>query len=93
MRTSFLVTAIFSLFLLGAPGVRAQIYGPYLGDPQYQYSQYQNYLQWQEYLEYLRQTDPYYDLHVLHYELFLQPLPAISVISTLLLLVPVVIGL
>lgn len=73
MKASFLAIAILALFLLRAPGVNAQVYGPYWGDPQYQYWQYQNYLQWQQYLDYLRQTDPYYDLHVLHYELFLQP--------------------
>jgi hypothetical protein len=35
--------------------------------------QYQHYMQWQQYLAYLRQTDPYYDLHVMHYQLYLRP--------------------
>jgi hypothetical protein len=77
MKASFLSVALLSLLLLGTPDLRAQAYGPYYGpywDLQYQqYLQYQNYLQWQQYLDYLRQTDPYYDLHVLHYQLYLKP--------------------
>jgi hypothetical protein len=28
-------------------------------------------LQWQQYLRYLQEVDPYYDLHVMHYQLYL----------------------
>jgi len=68
---------LLALLVLGARDLRAQAYGPYFGpygDVQYQqYLQYQHYLQWQQYLAYLQQTDPYYDLHVMHYQLYLQP--------------------
>ena len=77
MKASFLAAAIFGLLILSATNLRAQVYSPYYYGPywdaQYQYLQYQNYLQWQQYLDYLRQTVPYYDLHVLHYQLYLQP--------------------
>lgn len=76
MKRSLLAIALFGLLVLGARDLRAQ-YIPYPGpywDFQYQqYLQYQYYLQWQNYLEYLRQTDPYYELHVMHYQLYLQP--------------------
>jgi hypothetical protein len=68
---------MFGLLLLSPPDLRAQVYSPFWGlypDVHYQqYLQYQNYLHWQQYLEYLRLNDPYYDLHVLHYQLYLQP--------------------
>lgn len=77
MKSFFFAVAMFGLIVLGVPGLRAQIYSPYHiphWDAQYQqYLQYQYYLQWQQYLEYLRLTDPYYDLHVMHYQLYLQP--------------------
>lgn len=77
MKASFLAVALFGLLVLGARDLQAQAYGPYYNpywDAQYQqYLQYQHYLQWQEYLEYLRQTDPYYELHVMHYQLYLRP--------------------
>ena len=77
MKAFLLATAIFGLLVLSARDLRAQAYGPFYDpywDVQYQqYLQYQHYLQWQDYLEYLRQTDPYYDLHVMHYQLYLQP--------------------
>jgi hypothetical protein len=77
MKTSFLAVALLGLLVLGARDLQAQVYGPYYGpygDVQYQqYLQYQHYLQWQDYLEYLRQTDPYYELHIIHYQLYLQP--------------------
>ena len=73
MKASFLAIATLGLLVLSAPALRAQPYGPYYGaygDAQYQqYLQYQHYLQWQQYLDYLRETDPYYDLHVMHYQL------------------------
>ena len=77
MKASFLSVAMFALLLLSPPDLGAQVYSPFSGlypDVHYQqYLQYQNYLQWQQYLEYLRLNDPYYDLHVLHYQLYLQP--------------------
>ena len=77
MKASFLTVALFGLLVLGARDIRAQAYRPYYNpywDVQYQqYLQYQHYLQWQDYLEYLRQTDPYYELHVMHYQLYLRP--------------------
>lgn len=76
MKATLLAVALLGLLLVGARDLQAQ-YGPYYGpywDVQYQqYLQYQHYLQWQDYLEYLRQTDPYYELHVMHYQLYLQP--------------------
>ena len=76
MRASILAGALFGFLVLGAPDLRAQAYpyyDPYWVIQYQQYLQYQHYLQWQNYLEYLRQTDPYYDLHVMHYQLYLQP--------------------
>jgi hypothetical protein len=77
MKTFFVAVGLFGLLVLAAPNIRAQVYAPYdsrYADIQYQqYLQYEQYLQWQQYLEYLRQNDPYYDLHVVHYQLFLQP--------------------
>jgi hypothetical protein len=76
MKASFLAIALLSLLFLRAPEVQAQGYNPYYGpfsDAQYQqYLQYQHDLQWQQYLQYLQQVDPYYDLHVMHYQLYLQ---------------------
>lgn len=80
MKALILAIAIFGLLVLCAPNLWAQLYGPYYGpygDAQYQqYLQYQHYLQWQQYLDYLRQTDPYYDLHIMHYQLYLRPYQA-----------------
>lgn len=79
-KTLFFVGALLSMLLSGAPDVRAQAYGAFYGPyaaAQYQeYLQHQHYVQWQQYLEYLRQTDPYYDLHVMHYQLYRPPYPA-----------------
>jgi len=77
MKTSFLAAGLLALLLFSTRNVEAQVFGPYYGsywDAQYQqYQQYQQYLQWQQYLAYLQQTDPYYDLHVMHYQLYLPP--------------------
>ena len=77
MKKSLLAVTLLALLVLGARDLQAQAYGPYYNpywDVQYQqYLQYQHYLQWQQYLEYLRQTDPYYELHVMHYQLYLRP--------------------
>lgn len=71
MKAYLLTLAIMMLLIAGARDVRAQAYGPYY-NPHWDL-QYQQYLDWQQYLEHLRQTDPYYDLHVIHYQLYLQP--------------------
>ena len=76
MKAVSLAVTMFSLLVLGVPDLRAQVYGyygPYPDVHYQQYLQYQHYLQWQQYLEYLRLNDPYYDLHVMHYQLYLQP--------------------
>jgi hypothetical protein len=76
MKATLLAVALLGLLLVGARDVQAQhgpYYGPYWEIQYQQYLQYQHYLQWQNYLEYLRQTDPYYELHVMHYQLYLQP--------------------
>ena len=71
MKVSVLVIGLLGLLVLGAPDLRAQVYGPYYSP--YADIQYQQYLQWQQqYLDYWRQNDPYYDLHVMHYQLYLQ---------------------
>jgi hypothetical protein len=74
MRAFVLASAVFGLLLLGVSGVRAQGY-PFspLTDFHYQqYLQYQADLEWQQYLRYLQEIDPYYDLHVMHYQLYRQ---------------------
>jgi hypothetical protein len=82
MRASVLAIAALVLILLGAPAARAQgypYYGPFFDFQYQQYLQYQNDLQWQQYLRYLQEVDPYYELHVMHYQLYLQryqPYPA-----------------
>jgi hypothetical protein len=77
MKVFFSTLILFGLLVLGTRNLQAQAYDPYFNpywDVQYQqYLHYQHYLQWQQYLDYLRQTDPYYDLHVLHYQLYLRP--------------------
>ena len=73
MKTSLLAFTLMALLLLGGPrDLRAQIYGgyPYIS---YEDIQYQNYLEWQQYLNYLQQNDPYYQLHMAHYRLYLGP--------------------
>jgi hypothetical protein len=74
MKTTFLAVVLFGVLVLGARDLQAQAYYTPYWDLQYQqYLQYQNYLHWQRYLYYLQQVDPYYDLHVMHYQLYLAP--------------------
>ena len=77
MRNFFLAITLLALLVLGSRDVQAQAYGPYYYDPYWdaQY-QYQQYLQWQQYLAYLQQTDPYYELHLMHYQLYLPQYPS-----------------
>lgn len=70
MKVTLLAIGLLCLFLVGATDLRAQIYGPYYNP--YGDAQYQQYLEWQRYLDYLQQVDPYYELHVMHYQLYLQ---------------------
>src|SRR5262245_18145903 len=76
MKKSVLLVTLLASLVLGSRDLQAQVYTPYYYGPYwnpFQYQQYQNYLQWQQYLAYLQQFDPYYDLHVMHYQLYLQP--------------------
>lgn len=77
MKTSSLaITALLVLLVLAIRDVQAQAYGPYYYGPYWdaiQHQQYQQYLQHQEYWQYLQQNDPYYELHMMHYQLYLQP--------------------
>src|SRR5215475_12223235 len=76
MKKSVLLVTLLASLVLGSRALQAQVYTPYYYNPYwdpFQYQQYQNYLQWQQYLAYLQQVDPYYDLHVMHYQLYLQP--------------------
>jgi hypothetical protein len=68
MKNSFLAITLLGLLALGSRDVQAQAYDPY-----WEEIQYQQYLQHQQYLAYWRQYDPYYELHVLHYQLYRQP--------------------
>ena len=73
MKTTLTAATLLALLVLGPPDLRAQAYGPYYHDP---YWEYQQYLQWQQYLADLQQYDPYYELHVMHYQLYLTPPPS-----------------
>jgi hypothetical protein len=67
MKAIFLSIALMGLLVLGSHDVKAQMYGPY-GAPYSAGVQYQPY-------PYPQQYDPYYDLHVMHYQLYLQQYP------------------
>ena len=77
MKASIIAIGALSLLFLAASSLRAQVYVPYdsryADIPYEQYLQYEQQLYQQQYSGYWRQNDPYYDLHVLHYELFLPP--------------------
>jgi hypothetical protein len=57
-----------TILVLGNHQATAQMYQPY------PYSPYENGVQYQPY-SYPQQYDPYYDLHVMHYQLYLQQYP------------------
>jgi hypothetical protein len=65
MRVILLLIALMGLLLLGSDDVKAQMYGPY------SYGPYGDVIQYQPY-PYPQQYDPYYDLHVMHYQLYRQ---------------------
>ena len=77
MKAFFSAIVLFGLLCFGTPAAHSQYYPPYYGsfwDPQYQqYLNYQNYQQWQLYLSQLQRSDPYYQLHQMHYQLRLGP--------------------
>ena len=58
MKTAFLAVMFIGLIVLATHDVQAQAYGPYYYPPSWNGAQYQGY-------------DPYYELHVLHYQLYL----------------------
>ena len=68
MKTIFLSIALIGLLGLGSHDVKAQMSGPDA------YAQYWDGVQYQPY-PYPQQYDPYYDLHVMHYQLYLQQYP------------------
>src|ERR671922_1122018 len=68
MKTAFAATVLLGLLVLGTRDAQAQAYGPYYYGPYWDGSQYQQYVQ----------RNPYYDLEVMHYQLYLpqhQPYP------------------
>jgi hypothetical protein len=69
MKTAFLAVMLIGSVVLGTHEVQAQAYGSYYYPPSWNEAQYQGYAQ---------EYDPYYELHVLHYQLYLpqyQPYP------------------
>ena len=81
MKT-FLLGIVLCGMLAFAPPARGQVYDPYYNYDYYwelqyrqyqQYLHYQNYLEWQTYLSRLPYLDPYYQLHLIHYQLYLAP--------------------
>ena len=66
MKAIFFAIMLMGLLVLGSQEVRAQYYDPYTYAPGSQYHQPYPYAQ---------QYDPYYDLHVLHYQLYLPQYP------------------
>src|SRR5690349_10947342 len=63
---------LISILVLGNHEATAQMYGPYPGGPYWDAAQYQSY-------PYPQQYDPYYELHVMHYQLYLQQYPGYPV--------------
>ena len=72
MKVTFLSVALMALLVLGSHRANAQMYGPY------PYAPYGDGVQYQPY-PYPQQYDPYYELHVMHYQLYLQQYPGYSV--------------
>jgi hypothetical protein len=64
MKAFIFSIALIGLLALGSGEVKAQMYGPYPYSPYWDGVQYQPY-------PYPQQYDPYYDLHVMHYQLYL----------------------
>jgi hypothetical protein len=72
MKVIFLSVALMTLLVLGSHQANAQMYGPYPYAPYWDGVQYQPY-------PYPQQYDPYYELHVMHYQLYLQQYPGYPV--------------
>jgi hypothetical protein len=66
MKGFLLAITLLGSLVLGSRNVQAY-------DPYWDAIHYQQYLEYQHYLAYLQQYDPYHELHVMHYELYLQP--------------------
>ena len=66
MRVIFLAIGLVVLLVAGRAELQAQIYNPYPYAPYWDGTQYQPY-------PYPQQYDAYYDLHVMHYQLYRQP--------------------
>src|SRR4051794_35297856 len=69
MKAIFLLTALLAFMVFGNHEANAQVYGPYAYAPYWDGTQ-----QYQSY-PYPQQYDAYYDLHVMHYQLYRQPYP------------------
>ena len=72
MKAIFLSIAVMGLLLLESHEVKAQMYGPYGYAPYWGGVQYQPY-------PYPQNYDAYYDLHIMHYQLYLRQYPGYSV--------------
>jgi hypothetical protein len=72
MKTLILAIVVMGVIVLGRHEAMAQTYGPSPYAPYWDGVQYQSY-------PYPQQYDPYYDLHVMHYQLYLQQYPAYPV--------------
>ena len=68
MKAIFLSIALMGLLVLGSHEAKAQMYGSYPYAPYWDGVQYQPY-------PYPQQYDPYYELHVMHYQLYQQQYP------------------
>jgi hypothetical protein len=64
MKALILAIGVMGVIVLGHREATAQMYAPYPA-PYWDGAQYQPY-------PYPQQYDPYYDLHVMHYQLYLQ---------------------
>jgi hypothetical protein len=72
MKAIVMAVGLMSVLLLGNHEATAQMYQPYPYNPYWDGVQYQSY-------PYPQQYDPYYDLHVMHYQLYLQQYPGYPV--------------
>lgn len=62
MKTAFLAVVLIGSVVLGTHEVQAQAYGSYYYPPSWNGAPYQGYAQ---------EYDPYYELHVLHYQSYI----------------------
>jgi hypothetical protein len=78
MKAIILAIGLMSILTLGNHEAAAQMYDPYSYGAYWDGAQYQPYPQYQP-NPYPQQYDPYYDLHVIHYQLYLQQYPGYPV--------------